>query len=360
MVYGKHSFYAPELTKPTQSPAAAETPAPTPTPTEELPAVTVFPGVDGEQPVETAEVQPGDAPVPAPEPQTYIPWIAAGAALAAALIVSAVFLALRRRRKLKRRPARKAVLSIGKVHAQGRRESQQDCFAVSPDELAEELGLLVVVADGMGGLSDGDMVSQTAVSAMLDGFCNVRGEPRLVLLELVRKANQAVNRLLGPDKLSKSGSTLAAALIKDGAVHWLSVGDSRIALLRGGELYQLNREHIYENELLLGAVNGTETFDGALTNPRRAGLTSYLGMGRLKYIDMPAQPLPLREGDKLILMSDGVYNALGDAELKAALGHSAQQAAKAVENAIEAKGYAAQDNFTAVIVEAGGSERQEG
>ena len=83
-------------------------------------------------------------------------------------------------------------------------------------------------------------------------------------------------------------------------------------------------------------------------------------MGRLKYIDMPAQPLPLREGDKLILMSDGVYNALGDAELKAALGHSAQQAAKAVENAIEAKGYAAQDNFTAVIVEAGGSERQEG
>ena len=360
MVYVKRSFYAPELTKPTQSPAPTETPAPTPVPTEELPVVTVFPGVDGEQPVETAQVQPTESPAPEPEPQVNNLWIAAAAALAAALIVSAVFLALRRRGRSKQRPARKAGLTIGKVHAQGRRESQQDCFAVSPGELTDELGLLVVVADGMGGLSDGDKISQAAVSAMLDGFCSVRGEPRLVLLELVRKANQAVNRVLGPDKLSKSGSTLAAALIKDGVVHWLSIGDSRIALLRGGELYQLNREHIYENELLLGAVNGTETFDSAMSHPRRAGLTSYLGMGRLKYIDMPARPLPLREGDKLILMSDGVYNALSDAELKAALTQGAQQAAKAIEDAIEAKGYTTQDNFTAVIVEAGGSERQEG
>lgn len=45
-----------------------------------------------------------------------------------------------------------------------------------PDELRGEYGLLAVVADGMGGLSDGDKVSQAAVGAMLDGFCAAPGD----------------------------------------------------------------------------------------------------------------------------------------------------------------------------------------
>lgn len=221
-----------------------------------------------------------------------------------------------------------------------------------PDELRGEYGLLAVVADGMGGLSDGDKVSQAAVGAMLDGFCAAPGDGQLALLELLQKANLAVNRLLGAENLSKSGSTLAAALIRGGRFHWLSVGDSRIVLLRGGALIQLNREHIYKNELLLSAVNGQESFASALSRPKAAGLTSYLGMGRLKHVDIPAAPVEVLPGDVFVLMSDGVYNALDERELISALSRPAHSAADEIKRAVTAKGYRTQDNFTAVIIEA--------
>ncbi len=202
----------------------------------------------------------------------------------------------------------------------------------------------------MGGLSDGDKVSQAAVSAMAQGFYYVRGTPQQVLLQLAQRANGAVNQLLGEDGAYRSGSTLTAGLIRDGAFHYLSVGDSRICLYRQGELYQLNREHVYRSELYVNYVNGEETLDGAAAHPKGAGLTSFLGMGRLKYIDLPAQPVPVRPGDRFLLMSDGVYNALTPGELSAALDQGAGQAAQAINDAIRAKGYQNQDNYTAVIL----------
>ena len=140
--------------------------------------------------------------------------------------------------------------------------------------------------------------------------------------------------------------------IRGGRFHWLSVGDSRIVLLRGGALIQLNREHIYKNELLLSAVNGQESFASALLRPKAAGLTSYLGMGRLKHVDIPAAPVEVLPGDVFVLMSDGVYNALDERELISALSRPAHSAADEIKRAVTAKGYRTQDNFTAVIIEA--------
>ena len=277
--------------------------------------------------------------------------IAAGAAALALIIALAVFFIVRARRR--RAPAAYAggvTLSVGKVHETGARESQQDCFAVLPEELWPEHGLLAVVADGMGGLADGDRVSQCAVSAFFDCFCNVQGEPQLVLLELLRRANNAVNALLGPGGASRSGSTLVAALVRDGCLSFVSVGDSRIALLRDGALYTLDREHVYRNELLCAAVNGERSFESALSHPRAGGLTSYLGMGRLKYVDFPAAPIALMPGDRVVLMSDGVYNALGVSELADALLLPPEQAAEEIRRAVSAKGYSTQDNYTAVVI----------
>lgn len=288
------------------------------------------------------------------------PWMWGIVAAVAAIAVVVIVLLLVRRRRRSRRAApaggNVTSLAVGKVHEQGTRKSQQDCFAVSPVEMARERGLLAVVADGMGGLSDGDRVSQAAVEAMLDAFLSSPADPAILLPSLLARANWAVNELLGEDSLSQSGSTLVAAYLRDGAAYYLSVGDSRICLLRAGELYQLNREHIYRNELLVGAVNGSGTFEQAVAHPKAGGLTSYLGMGQLKYVDLPAAPLWLRPGDKLVLMSDGVYNALSPAELTQALGDDARRAAEQVAAAVQAKGYAHQDNYTAIIIQCGKGE----
>ena len=71
--------------------------------------------------------------------------------------------------------------TVGKLHGQGAREYQQDCFGVSDEALLPTHGLLAVVADGMGGLSDGDRVSVAAVQTALDAFTRV-GVPLFFML----------------------------------------------------------------------------------------------------------------------------------------------------------------------------------
>lgn len=279
-----------------------------------------------------------------------------GAAILLVLIIKAIVSLIRHFKRAKRKePAAQGAgrgigeIAVEKLHQQGARKSQQDCFSVSPDELRSTHGLLAVVADGMGGLSDGDKVSQAAVTAMMNGFYMAQEGPEQVLVRLLGMANQAVNALLGPDGVYRSGSTLVAGLIRDGAFHYLSVGDSYIFLLRGGELMQLNRHHVFRDELLLRGINGEGAFQDALEHPKAAGLTSFLGMGQLKYVDLPAQPVHILPGDKFILMSDGVYNALSLQELTEALSRESGAAA-ALGEQIAAKGYANQDNYTAVIL----------
>lgn len=284
-------------------------------------------------------------------------------AIAAVILVAALFLK-RRLRGSKAEggspasiPAKEMVdtssdgkIRIGKLHAQGKRTSQQDSFFVSSVEMMPTHGLLAVVGDGMGGLSHGDRVSQMAVSAMAEKFYNMKGEPMLLLLALLECANGAVNNLLGSSGRGKSGSTIVAGLVKNNKFYYTAVGDSRICLYRGGSLYQLNREHIFRNDLLLQAVNAEKTFQAVLADKSGAGLTSFLGMGRLKYVDIPARPIDILAGDRFLLMSDGVYNALSDDELKSYLDKEPEEAALGIGAAIEEKGYTSQDNYTAVIL----------
>lgn len=243
-------------------------------------------------------------------------------------------------------------VQIGKLHEQGERSGQQDCFGVSDESMMQTHGLLAVVADGMGGLSDGDKVSTAAVESILDNFFLYQGKctPEQQLLMLAQYAVESVNKLLGPDGFSKSGSTLVMGLLRESAFSFLSVGDSRICLYRHGILMQLNREHIYKNKLALDAVNGEIALPDVYSDTRGSGLISFLGMEVLKYIDFPAEPVRLIAGDKLLLMSDGVYNALDNDELGRCLEAAPEEAAEQIRKAIQEKGYTNQDNYTAVII----------
>lgn len=244
----------------------------------------------------------------------------------------------------------KLSFTVGKLHALGGRKNQQDSFSVSEEELISTHGLLAVVADGMGGLADGDQMSQCAITAMMETFYRLQGDPDRILLILVESATQAVNAKLGKDNYSMSGSTLVAGLIKDGAFHYVSVGDSRICLYRDGCLFQLNREHIFRQELEIRAINHESSWEAADSHPKANGLTSFLGMGSLKYVDIPAEAVEIRPGDKFILMSDGVYNSVGRAEMMEQLEKPVQEAADGIGKLIENKNLSGQDNYTAIII----------
>ena len=313
---------------------------------------------------ETVETEGAESPGADMPAGPALPWWTIGllAALAAAAVALTVTLIIRRRRAGRRGVLEvtelpfngaAAVPAVGKLHAQGARSSQQDSFSVSQAELYPSHGLLAAVADGMGGLADGDRVSQEAVRAVMSSFLELpRGEaPQTGLLRLLADANGAVNRLLGFDRLGQCGSTLLLGLVRDGAFHFLSVGDSRIYLWREGALIQLNREHVFRRDLELRAVNGEGSLAEAQTHPKAAGLTSFLGMGQLRHIDLPDTPVEIRPGDRFALLSDGVYNALSSAELAGALALGAQEAADELGRLIEARAWPGQDNYTAVIIQ---------
>lgn len=243
-------------------------------------------------------------------------------------------------------------IHVGKLHDQGAREYQQDSFGISDEKAFSTTGLLTVVADGMGGLTDGGRVSTTLVETALDGFMYSQGQGTLeqVLLTLTQWSVQEINRLLGPENYRKSGSTLVMGLIRRNLFSWISVGDSRIYLYRSGQLLQLNREHDFKHTLVLQAVNGEIPLQDVYTDKRSSGLISFLGMGPLECIDLPVEPLRLLPEDKLVLMTDGVYNALDDSEIIAALALDEEAAPEALHKAIQEKGFQDQDNYTAVIL----------
>lgn len=248
-------------------------------------------------------------------------------------------------------PAEQAPLeSIGKVHHVGNRRNQQDTLGT----VRAGSGHLAVVSDGMGGLSNGERVSQQAVKGMLEAVKQVSypsGENPL--FEMLCQANKQVLNMLGPGQLYKSGATLVAVLTDKSGFHWAAVGDSRIYFYCAHHLIQLNSEHIYKRQLLVEAVNQNISFSRVRTDPQRERLISFLGMGDLQWIDGSLNPVKAEKGDKLLLMSDGIFNTISEAEIIQILesAKNASEAAANMEQRVLAAKNPRQDNFTCMILD---------
>lgn len=242
------------------------------------------------------------------------------------------------------------VRNIGKLHNIGMRKGQQDSLGVTN----YEGGVLAVVADGMGGLADGDKVSQKVVLTMMQDAAYLAGaNTEGKLYQMVSHVNREVNNMLGVANQYKSGSTLIAVMVENMRFQWVSVGDSRIYLYRAGQLLQMNREHVYASELMLKAVNQGISFADVVKDPQKKSLSSFIGMGELRHIDGSMRPLRTQAGDRLLLCSDGVFNTLSDSEVCAILEQekNANQAALLLEQQVLARKNPKQDNFTAIILD---------
>lgn len=240
---------------------------------------------------------------------------------------------------------------LGSFSGLGGRDEQQDSYCICGDSDAA-MGLLAAVADGMGGLQDGAAISRKVTEAFSSRFASGRTEkPEKFLKGCVLDAQRAALKHMDAVGVT-GGSTLAAVLIRGGKAHFISVGDSAIYLMRGGELSKLNREHNYASRLMELAARGKVDRLEPYVNPARAALTSYIGIRRLRLIDKSAAPIALAAGDRIMICSDGVYNALEPEAIAGLLAEGAGKAAGDMEAEITARGRKDQDNFTAVIIEA--------
>lgn len=232
----------------------------------------------------------------------------------------------------------------------GTRENQQDAMFVERN--AEKNYTLAIVCDGMGGLDGGAIASQSAVSYIAGEVHDVadRAGIHKELLRITRDADKVIADLKDESGNEiKAGTTMVAVFIKDGILHWVSVGDSKLYLMKQGILKCITNEHNYSFMVRQNAVEGKLEFDPKV---RRDALVSYLGIGGLTYVDTNQAPVTLQDGDMLLLCSDGLYRNLSEdmiCELmkeKADVNRIAENLTTAA--LLNAKG--SQDNTTAIVL----------
>ena len=187
-----------------------------------------------------------------------------------------------------------------------------------PEErvVRERRGVLLVIADGMGGARAGEVASQTAVEKVLESYREAQGEPLEDLQVAMIAANHAVHNesLLHPE-LSGMGTTLTALVLRGSGAFLAHVGDSRAYLVRGGRARQLTMDHSLVAQLMRA---GHLTPEEARVDPRRNVVTRSVGAAPVVQADVTALAEPLRAGDTLLLTTDGLHGLVSDEELGAA------------------------------------------
>ena len=226
--------------------------------------------------------------------------------------------------------------AVGWHTEQGRRADNQDfvCACIgAPVDLARH-GLVAAIADGVGGHPGGRVAAETAARGFIDFYL---GQTETVgVRRAAARAAEAVNAwvhaqgLTDQDRLGMA-TTLTAIVLRHRTLHLLHVGDSRLYRLRGGILLQLTRDHV---------------MDGA---DQRHVLRRAVGLEDTLRADYLAEALV--EGDRLILMTDGVHGPLRDTEITRLLLQepSPDWAARNVVLAALAAG--GQDNATALVLD---------
>ncbi len=211
-------------------------------------------------------------------------------------------------------------------------------------------GQLVAVFDGMGGHASGDLAAELAKGAFCDTFRDVR------LTTPHEGASLLQNAALLADSLIRSaardvshygmGTTVTALLFFGGEVASLNVGDSRTYLLRGDVLYRMTKDDSYVQSLIdAGAILPED----AEMHPRRHVITRSLGA--LGDGELSVVLSPVKEKDRYLLCSDGLYTALGEKELKQYLKKDLppEKAVGAMIARANEKG--GEDNITAVLMQ---------
>ena len=210
------------------------------------------------------------------------------------------------------------------------------------DAAVAEEGLFAV-ADGMGGHAAGEVASRVAIEVL-------RSHAGEGLTAAVKLANQAVLERASEDpKLRGMGTTLCAmtpTADADHQVEIVNVGDSRVYLLRDGELSQVTEDHSYVADL---ERQGRITAAEARVHPQRNIVTRVLG--NEEDVDVDVFAVDAFRGDRFVLCSDGLFDELDDDTIAASLRRQHEPQAACDELVTLARQQGGRDNITLVVVD---------
>lgn len=242
-----------------------------------------------------------------------------------------------------------ARLEVGALSETGYvRDENQDRMSWSP----VPLGQLYIVADGMGGHNGGALAAETAVQELQRHISQAPvGEPvDQVIHAAFKKANETVYaKAHSGDPATEGMGTTAVLLLISGQVANLAhVGDSRAYLYRNGRLAQLTTDHtVVQRMVQAGLLKPEEAAD----HPDASVLER--AIGSKPDIEVDIRNELLREGDAILLCSDGLSGYVADAQIESVLGSQGtvrETAENLVKLTLEKGG---KDNVTVQLVQYG-------
>jgi protein phosphatase len=221
-------------------------------------------------------------------------------------------------------------------------------FEPGPQHLAQK-GQLLIVTDGVGGAKGGREASHWTIRVAVERYYDITGpDPGTDLRTAVEAANSSLYQYNQSTGTGEAGCTMAAAVIHGNTLHVANVGDSRVYLLRSGQIVQLTRDHTLTQQKIDAGIIPPEQ---AETDSGSHVLTRSMGAGPTVQADL-FPPLQLAPGDVVLLCSDGLTDMLKDAEIARLIGNSSpKQAAQRLIAAANRSGGV--DNISVVITQVG-------
>lgn len=188
-----------------------------------------------------------------------------------------------------------------------KRENNQDYLGIRESRPGENKGILLVVCDGMGGHTAGEVASRLGVETIVEAYFATDGDDPVTSME---QAFIEANRRIYHHGRGTMGTTGVTALLIANKVFVANVGDSRAYLIREGAIQQISTDHSFVAEQVAA---------GLLT-PEEARVSSYRNMitralGHQNEVQVDIFALPVRQGDVVVLSTDGLHGVVEDAEI---------------------------------------------
>lgn len=221
------------------------------------------------------------------------------------------------------------------------REHNEDAAFVGPS--------VALVADGVGGAAAGEVASATAAYVVAaTALSRVGGHPETVLRMAAEAARANLVAGVRQDATREGMATTLSAVVCDGRRVVLGhVGDSRAYLLRGGRLRQVSRDHTWVQQLV---DEGRITPEAASRHPWRNVVVRSLDGSDVMPVELDLVDLDARDGDRLLLCSDGLTDLVPDSRIEELLEQQPPEgAAEALVRAALAAG--GRDNVTCLVLD---------
>lgn len=211
--------------------------------------------------------------------------------------------------------------------------------------------LLVVLGNGIGRETKGQTASLAATHTVsrVFGVAGSSDNPAYFFNTSFRGANNAILRYI-PD--GSAGTSLLAALIKEGRLYYALAGNCQIAVYRGGELIPLSEGHTFDVLVKKAFQNNKIRRVDALEAMEEKKVYNFLGKDSYKDLEIFDVPVVLKKGDIVVLMTDGVFDFHSYLEIEKRLHtrKSAKSQANAIIKDLEYEQYDYQDNATIAVI----------